>query len=97
MKQSLASLGNTSNFATTNDIMILRSRMEYVETAISSQKKLHNELQKALDDFKAELYKKLESFDANLLKYLESELNSLKNDYGQFKENTSNTLKTILD
>ncbi len=45
--------------------------MEYVEGAISSQKKSHNELQKLLDDFKAEIGKRFENFDANLLKDLD--------------------------
>ena len=67
-------MAQAQNYATTNDILILRSRMEFVENAVTTQKKQHNELQKALDDFKLEMTKRLESFDVNLLKWLESEL-----------------------
>lgn len=71
--------------------------MEYVEGSISSQKKLHNELQKALDEFKAEMAKKLENFDSNLLKELEAELRRLGADYQKFKDDNGNTLKSILE
>ena len=51
------------NMATTNDILIIRSRVEYVENQQVNQKKSLTELKKQVEDINTMIKTKLDGFD----------------------------------
>lgn len=71
--------------------------MEYVESALTQQKKTINELTKKLDDFMAEANKKLSAIDDALIRQMLDEINKLKSDLGQFKDDTTEKINNILE
>ena len=77
--------------------MLLRNRMEYVESALTQQKKTINELNKKLDDFMAEANKKLQAVDDALIRQMLDDINRLKSDLANFKEDTTDKINNIFD
>ena len=83
------------NLATTNDILIIRSRVEYVETQQNSQKKSLSDVKKQVDDLTSLFKQKLEGFDENFVKDLEAELVQLKQDFQLFRVESQNQAKLL--
>ncbi|CDW80316.1 UNKNOWN [Stylonychia lemnae] len=81
----------------TNDILLLRNRMEYVESVLSQYKKTINELNKKLDDFMNEANKKLGAVDESVIRRLQDELNRLRNEFIGYRDDNDNNIKNIFE
>ncbi len=83
------------NLATTNDILIIRNRVEYVETTQTTQKKQLSDLRKQFDELSSGFKAKLENFDEAFIKDLEQELIQLKQDFQLFRVEATNSAKLL--
>lgn len=83
-----------ANTVTTNDLMILRSRMEYVESQISSFKKQIVEIKKG-DDLKDG--QTMENVDEGWLKEVDSDLQKFKSEFYKFRDEIVSSHKTLQD
>ena len=85
------------NGVTANDILLLRSRIEYLESQNTSVKKICTELRKQIDELIQAQSNKKESVDLNMFKDLEEEVNNLKQAFMKLQDEYSSNFKNLQD
>ena len=85
------------NGETANDILLLRSRIEYLESQNTSVKKICTELRKQIDELIQAQSNKKESVDLNMFKDLEEEVNNLKQAMMKLQDEYSSNFKNLQD
>ena len=85
------------NGVTANDILLLRSRIEYLESQNTSVKKICTELRKQIDELIQAQSNKKESVDLNMFKDLEEEVNNLKQAMMKLQDEYSSNFKNLQD
>ncbi len=85
------------NGVTANDILLLRSRIEYLESQNTSVKKICTELRKQIDELIQAQSNKKESVDLNMFKDLEEEVNNLKQGFMKLQDEYSSNFKNLQD
>ncbi|CDW76993.1 UNKNOWN [Stylonychia lemnae] len=91
--------GGSGSGASNNDVMLLRSRMEYVENQIKTMSKLLADLKKQVDDLSANMNKDHGGSSAleKAMKDLESQLRILRADVNKLTDETGNNFKNHQD